>query len=511
MIRYDIRTFGATGDGSTLDTRAIQSAIDAAHEAGGGTVDCPPGVYRCGSMEMKSRVTLHLEAGCTLRASDRREDYLKIIPLEAHARRFNYDEHLLFARNAESVSITGPGTLDGSGTSFMAQDAKGSTVAGPWRPGPMVSFFECRDVLLRDIHLVNSPSWTLWLLGCERVAVDSITIDTPRTTPNGDGIDVCCCRQVRITNCDISSGDDCIAVLGLPYHLGHLNLCENVTVSNCTLTGPCSGVRVGYDSDSTVRNCTFSNLTMRAAIGMDVLSSQRTDWLTAAEKPTRHGPRVENILFANIVMEGRVLFHMHQDDTTKPPAGIRNIRYANITGTAEHACYFSGSRDIPLEDISLHHVRLLVNGEVTDQYLSEAPYPVSVWSSATKLPHGFYVRHARGVCLTDVQVKWGRVSGPWKSALRAEHVSAMNLVNVAACQAPGSEAPALHVSNAQGLSIRTSRAEKGAGTFLKLDGPQSRGNRVMDSDLACARKAFELGADMAADAFRQTGNLLPMV
>jgi hypothetical protein len=245
----------------------------------------------------------------------------------------------------------------------------------------------------------------------------------------------------------------------------------------------------------------FNNLTMRSAIGMDVLSEKVTEWATAAESPTQCGPRVENILFSNIVMEGRVLFHMHLGATTRPPAGIRNIRYANITGTAEHACYFSGSRDIPIEEIALHNVRLLVRGEVTAQFKREAPYPASVWSSATRLPYGFYFRHARGVRLHGVEVAWGDVAGAWQGALRAENVSGMDIVDLQAGPARASAAPVLHLSNVQDVSIRACRAEAGTGTFLRLDGSDCAGNTAVGNDLARARTPFDLAADLPAGAF----------
>ncbi|MFH1024605.1 MAG: glycosyl hydrolase family 28-related protein, partial [Planctomycetota bacterium] len=174
---FNVREFGAAGDGKTLDTNALQAAIDACAAAGGGVVHCPPGLYRIGTTEIKSNVNLHLEAGAVLLGSTRREDYYAAAPpSQPDPEKALF--HLIVARAAENVAITGRGVIDGQGDSFFLPRQPGDTHLGArdWRPWRMVSFLECRNVLLEDVTLRNSPAYTVWPCGCDDVRIRGIRL-----------------------------------------------------------------------------------------------------------------------------------------------------------------------------------------------------------------------------------------------------------------------------------------------------------------------------------------------
>lgn len=211
--------FGAKADGRTLDTAAVNAAIARANAQGGGTVYLSAGAYLCGTVILRSRVTLYLEAGATILGSKDVRDYTP-----QSGPRLDEDagqRHLIFARDVEDVTITGPGRIDGQGTSFW--ELSGRKQLPPeerWRDivtfdyrklprvSPMLELVGCKRLRLEQVRLENSSGWTMRLINCDGVAVDGIAIKNPVYGPNTDGIDVTNSSNVRIANALIATGDD---------------------------------------------------------------------------------------------------------------------------------------------------------------------------------------------------------------------------------------------------------------------------------------------------------------
>ena len=447
---FDIRDYGAKADGQTLDTMAIQQAVDACAAAGGGRVRCPPGLYRIGSLELKDNVELHLEAGATLLASTEPGDYRKRLPGEhwVGGENLNCDQHLIFADSRRNVALTGRGLIDGRCEAFMithpTKPAKGLVVKD-WRPGQLVHFNDCEDVTVRDLTIRNSPSWTIWLLECRRVRVDGIRIRNIRESANTDGVGICCCREVVVSNCFIDAGDDCITLYGSNLATPtRKSICENIIVTNCTLATRTCGVRIGYASDSVIRNAVFSNLVMHdVAIGVDMIPNRFPLW---NGQELEHGPRIENIRFENLVINaGRSAIHLWMHDKLLPPAGISNIAFSGITARARAGCHICGTPSIPIRNVRISGLDLTLTGEADGRFAAGMPYPLSCWASGSPAPHGIFVRHARDIRIHDTQIRWDQATGPWQSALRAESVENLDLGNLAAAPAPGSSAPAVQI------------------------------------------------------------------
>jgi polygalacturonase len=254
---FDPRDLGARGDGRTLNTRALQFAIDRAFQAGGGVVSLPPGIFLSGGLTLRSRVTLHLEAGAELRGSTDANDYEyhpgPQVEGDANGR------HLIFAQDAEDVAITGLGTIDGNGAAFWRrkgrpaprpEDLWGDVIAWdyepatPRRPSPMLEFARCRNVRIEGVTLTNAPGWTLRPIACESVVIRGIHVRNPIYAPNTDGMDITACRNVFVCDCDIATGDDAICIKSEnPY--GELLPTKNITVTNCVLSTCCNGFKVG--------------------------------------------------------------------------------------------------------------------------------------------------------------------------------------------------------------------------------------------------------------------------
>ena len=262
---FAIDDYGAIGDGTTLNTRAIQRAIDACHAAGGGRVVVGAGAYLTGTVTLRSHVELHLAAGARVIGSPRIEDYEAFeFPGYFVERSPEKCSQALFrAADAEHIAITGLGVVDGSGRAFYntAERAWGVFYPKPAAPRPRILIaLRCRDVVLDGIQLNESPCWTVWLMACERVRIRGIQMHADQAMINNDGIDIDGCRDVVISDSILQTGDDCIAIRNMRRLREVEGVCENVVVSNCLLNSWCQGIRVGCPSDGVIRNLRFSNL-----------------------------------------------------------------------------------------------------------------------------------------------------------------------------------------------------------------------------------------------------------
>jgi len=370
---FDARTLGAKGDGKADDTDAVQRAIRAAHEAGGGTAHVPAGTYLCRPIEILSNVTLHLEAGATILGSPRLEDY----PVEGRdASGESERSGLVTARGATRVAIVGRGTIDGNalafhdatrqhdsgdfdrrltrqGQAFMPKGVlfEHGPIAHGERPGNLVRFFECKDVLVHGVAIQNSPTWTTHYRRCENVTIEAVRINSDasgKRIPNDDGIDLVECDDVRILGCDIDTGDDCIALFGS----------QRVVVTNCTMTTRSVAIRCGYDHTRDIRDCVFSNLVISDANrGLGVF--------------VRGAGNVENLLFTDITMRTRLLtghwwgkgepVHLSAilwAPGVEKPGRIRNVSFARLRIEGEHGIVLWGTPESLVEDVAFEDVKV---------------------------------------------------------------------------------------------------------------------------------------------------------
>ena len=446
-----------------MNTAAIQKAIDSVAVIGGGTVVVPAGVFVSGTVALKSFVTLHLDNGAVIKGSPRLEDY------QFGGRRVG----LMFTQNAHDITIDGEGTIDGNGDTFMdfsrAKVMSGDPVKytrqkddfrkvdsglgdGPvWpkdRPFQMIIFSNCKNVAVRDVKITNSPFWTLHFADCEDVLLTGSTITGNLMVGNNDGVDFTSCRNVRVDDCVIETGDDAIVFTGYDHHYdlpGYQHLkhpCENATVTNCTLVSRSSGIRIGGYDQNPMRNFVFSNIT--------ITSSHRGIGIFA-----RDAGGIENVLFENMVIETRLHsgdwwgngepIHLSAVRLTKdiPLGEIRNVQFRGIVCKGEAGILIYGSDENVIKDVSFDDVSM----EVTERPFTAVAggnfdlRPVldpTLQLFAHDIP-GIYAQYVQDLRLRDVTVRWGStVKQPFFTyALQVEHFDGLDIDGFHGEAAPG--------------------------------------------------------------------------
>ena len=515
---YDVRTFGASGDGKAKDTAAIQRAVDECARSGGGVVYLPPGRYLSGTVVLKANVTFHLEAGATLLGSTDLADYSPQggPPLQGDANA----KHLLFARDAANVTLSGAGAIDGQGRAFWEpanrqppkpEDAWRDVATYDWkpldRPSPMVEFFNCSNLRIVDVTLANSSGWTLRPIECDSVEIRGLKIRNPVIGPNTDGIDPTCCRNVFVADCDISTGDDCICLKSEgPY--GRMGLTKNITITNCVLTSCCNGLKFGTATRGGFENITFSNSVIyneRVPLNARVISGIAIEMVD--------GGWVDGVVVSNIRMQ-RVrtpifvrLGNRGGGQRVPEPGKLRGVMIDNVHATG--AILTSSITGLPghdVEDVALTNIRIETEeggkAEWMDRPVPEqaASYPEARMFG--RFPaYGFYCRHVSGLKLDNVRV--AAAEPDQRPALHCEDVKDLRVDRLDA-SAPLSSEPLIRLVNVQGGVLAGCSAPAQTTTAVEVAGADSKSIRLVGNDFSRARSAWQLRSGAPAGAVAET-------
>jgi polygalacturonase len=421
LAAKSILDYGARPDGKTMNTKSIQRAIDEVFQAGGGLVYAPPGTFLIGGIELKSRVTLYLEAGCVLLGSKSFDDYdyHPGPPMQGDAN----GHHVIFAQNAEDVTLCGPGTIDGQGEAYWElrpnrqpvapEDAWKEGATGHYqvkdnnrRPSPMVEFAQCRNVRISGVTLKNSSGWTLRPVACDTVTIDGVRIRNPSYGVNTDGIDITASRNVFVSNCNIETGDDAICLKSEnPY--GDVLPTKNITITNCVIATSCNSFKLGTASHGAFENIVFSNSVLYADADSPLYTcSSGGICIEAVDGGSIDGVVVSNIRMQNVRAP---IFVRLGERNKKEGTFLRNVLIEGVDAAgAIVSSSITGVPGLRPTDITVCNcrIRTVERGqaawvhrdipEVADKYPEARMFG--------RLPsYGFFVRHADRVRLRDVQ------------------------------------------------------------------------------------------------------------
>ena len=369
---YDVTAYGAKGDGKANDAAAIQRAIDHCSADGGGQVYFPRNhTFLAGPVQLKSHVELHLDATATLMAHPDESLYR----LSAFGKNEGEGMLWLWAKGCDNVSFSGRGTIDGNGVAFMGSELNDSYELKPvttFDPRPHVlTLYGCTKVSLRDLTIREGAYWTVHLVGCNDVVIDGIDLLNNLKIRNGDGIDIDHSRNVRIANCHITSGDDCICLKNR-REFAEYGSCHDITVNNCTMTSRSCAVKIGSENMDSIYNVTIADCIITA--------SNRGLGIQNRDEGT-----VTDVSFSNIIMDCRLWSDVwwgkaepiyvtsypradgnHKDANWRFPEGqtegrsgeVSRIYFTNIFATSENGCFVGGDTDTKVRNITLTNVHL---------------------------------------------------------------------------------------------------------------------------------------------------------
>jgi polygalacturonase len=429
---YKVMAFGARGDGKAIDSAAIDQAIAAAAAAGGGTVWFSAGTYRCYSVHLRSNVALYLSPGAVLLASDSPENggtggY--DLP-ESNAPWENYQDFghnhwhnsLLWGENLTGVSISGPGLIWGKGLSRGW--GAGPRAEEPGVGNKAIALKNCRNVLLRDFSILHGGHFGILATGVDNLTIDNLIIDT-----NRDGMDIDCCRNVRVSNCSVNSPWDDGICLKSSFALGYARATERVTISDCLVTGgyqegtlldaTCKAfpaedkvgrtgrIKFGTESNGGFKNITISNCVFEGCHGLAIESVD--------------GAVIEDVSITNITMRNVLAapIFVRLGSRMRGPAGvpvgvIRRLLVSNLTclnSTAERICsILSGLPGHPIEDVKLSDITIVHPGGGTAAEAAlqlaekEKDYPEPTMFGSTP-SQGFFLRHVKGIEMSGIKIE----------------------------------------------------------------------------------------------------------
>ncbi|MEO0731923.1 MAG: glycosyl hydrolase family 28 protein [Bacteroidota bacterium] len=346
--QYLITDYGAVGDGMTLNTTAIQEVLDRVARAGGGQVIVPPGNFLTGTLRLPSDLQLVLLTGARLLGSTNLADYDPENP------------HLLYASDAENISLSGAGTIDGQGEHFFDKAGHtGEATVRSWRalerPQPWLVFDRCTRLRIRDLRLVNAPAHVLAFNESREIVVDGIEIRNDPRSPNTDGIDIRDSRDVRITNCRIDTGDDAICLKS------KRDTVENVLVTNCHLSSDDAGIKFGTGTAMCIRDCRFSNLVIdrtRYGIALFMLDGGVNEHCIFDNITISNGSRhaTEYPIFVDI-------------DKRYPDRALgtqRFLTFSNLDIFTRNKLLLAGQPGVPLQNVTLRDLRIHVAEDCRD-------------------------------------------------------------------------------------------------------------------------------------------------
>lgn len=500
---YNVMDYGAVADGATKNTEVIRKTIEAAVKRGGGTIFFPAGIYLTGPIHLKNSIVIHVDAGAILKFSEDFDDYLPMVLSRWEGTTGMNFSPLFYGYQIENITIQGRGTLDGQGQAWwdfygkLKEESKKygkiktqskwqkmhrelnkeTVIPNTWmwdnnnflRP-PFIQFYDCKNIQIKDVTIINSPFWTINTELCDNVTITGVTIVNPADSYNTDGINPSSCTNVHISNCHISVGDDCITLKSGRDEDGRriARPAENITITNCTMLNGHGGVVIGSEMSGDVRKVTISNCVFDGTDRGIRIKSMRGRGGIVEEI------RVSNIVMKNIQMEAIKLnmeYHKTSDElVSERTPRFRNIHISNVTATqTKQAGLLIGLDEMSIENVTFNNINI----------------------DADK---GFEIKNVNNIEFHNVTVNTS--IGP---VLKAETVRNLEIDGVKTLNS-NSKSSTIELKNIEGAFIHSANPIPITTEYLNISGSQCKNIVILGNNFRNIRTAVVINSDVPKGA-----------
>jgi polygalacturonase len=506
---YNVKDFGAIGDGNTLETNALQKAIEEC-SVSGGTVYFPPGKYLTGSLELKSNVDIHISVGAIILGSTNISDYKEFIPQMKSYNDAFLKHSIFYAEKAENISIRGEGTIDGQGSAF-----KVTTREKPerYKNRPyVIRFVECKNVRIENVTMQNSAMWMQQYLACEDLFIRGIRVYN-HANQNNDMMDIDGCKNVIISDCIGDTDDDGITLKSTSFAIT-----ENVVITNCVISSHCNAIKLGTESHGGFRNITISNIVVKPSKDKEPIYGHQQG-ISGITLGMVDGGILEGVTISNIIIEGtHVPIYMRlgnrarkfYDEQPKPGVGtFNNVMISNVIATdvqSSIGCSITGIPNHNVQNVSLNNISIEFPGggsiEDAKKILPELEdhYPESTkWGNLPAF--GFFIRHADNVSLNNIEIRLKNSDA--RPALVCDDVKFLTIAGLKTDAASQSKNVIFFRNVIEG-TIESSTLRSNSNTFLEITGDQNKNISVINNVLLNVKKVID---NKSKTKVRESGNI----
>ena len=482
---YNILDFGAKGDGTTINTIAIQNAINACNKTGG-VVVFPSGKYLTGTIYFKNNVSLYLENGAVILGSTDLSDYPENIPDYQFYRRGKIKRSLIYAENCENISIKGEGIIDGQGAFIKKPNGEVATSYGE-RPH-VIWMIKSKNVRIEGIKLQNSALWMQHYIACENLYIHDIEVYN-HSNKNNDMMDINGCKDVIISDCTGDTDDD-----GITLKSTHAMPNENISITNCIISSHCNAIKCGTESNAGFKNITISNCIIRPSKDKDPIYGE-PEGISGIALEVVDGAQMNGISISNIVIDGPQvpLFirlgnraRGYDKNLPKPSVGsVENITISNVTAfNADlHGSSITGIPGHSVKNITLDNVRIFYKGGGTVQDANrtipelEDDYPDAIMFDHLS-SYGMFIRHAENITLNNVELNFNEEDK--RPAVYLQDVKNGKILNLQADIATSSSL--IKANDVKDLYIKNPWTKNVCQSIIEISGAASKSVRLSDID-----------------------------